>query len=291
MCPHAEGNADGPHGCARPLFRRLERARWRRCRRRAHRRRHVRGPDDRRSAPRRRARRERRRSRRRFPGPALRHRDRRAHERHVRRRGVAHARHEHGCHADGPGHRRHRRPSRRRTSSPTTPTPTGSARWSATSTPGSCSATRPAGTSQPGRHRSVPQVRTRHSRRHRPRNDPGRVHGDLDRGGARRLPALNEATEKIVVDLLENPGYLGTCFATVGKRNWTFSAWENVEAAESALSRGAHAQAMALARSGGIGKNARGLTSIWKPERLNNYVVPAQGGSSTSPSSKGNGSS
>ena len=92
-------------------------------------------------------------------------------------------------------------------------------------------------------------------------------------------PALNEATETIVVDLLENPGYLGTCFAQVGKRNWTFSAWESVEAAESALSRGAHAQAMNLARSGGIGKNARGLTSIWKPERLNNYVVPAQGGS------------
>ena len=92
-------------------------------------------------------------------------------------------------------------------------------------------------------------------------------------------PALNEATEKIVVDLLENPGYLGTCFATVGKRNWTFSAWESVEVAESALSRGAHAQAMELARTGGIGKNARGLTSIWKPERLNNYVVPAQGGS------------
>jgi steroid delta-isomerase-like uncharacterized protein len=92
-------------------------------------------------------------------------------------------------------------------------------------------------------------------------------------------PALNEATEKIVVDLLENPGYLGTCFATVGKRNWTFSAWESVEVAEAALGRGGHAQAMQLARSGGIGKNARGLTSFWKPERLNNYVVPAQGGS------------
>jgi steroid delta-isomerase-like uncharacterized protein len=91
--------------------------------------------------------------------------------------------------------------------------------------------------------------------------------------------ALNEATEKIVVELLENPGYLGTCFATVGKRNWTFSAWESVEVAEAALSRGAHAQAMHLARAGGIGKNANGLTSLWKPERLNNYVAPAQGGS------------
>jgi steroid delta-isomerase-like uncharacterized protein len=92
-------------------------------------------------------------------------------------------------------------------------------------------------------------------------------------------PALQEATEKIVVDLLENPGYLGTYFVTVGKRNGTISAWESVEAAEAALHRGAHAQAMQLAREGGIGRNARGLTSIWAPERLNNFVLPAQGGS------------
>ncbi len=65
----------------------------------------------------------------------------------------------------------------------------------------------------------------------------------------------------------------------VGKRNGTFSPWESVEAAEAALHRGAHAQAMQLAREGGIGQGARGLTSIWKPERLNNVVVPAQGGS------------
>jgi len=92
-------------------------------------------------------------------------------------------------------------------------------------------------------------------------------------------PALQEATEKIVVEQLENPAYLGTCFVTVGKRNGTFSAWESVEAAEAALHRGAHAQAMQLAREGGIGHGARGLTSIWRPERLNNVVVPAQGGS------------
>ncbi len=92
-------------------------------------------------------------------------------------------------------------------------------------------------------------------------------------------PALAEATEKIVVDLLENPGYLGSCFTIVGKRNFTFSAWESVEVAEAALSRGAHAQAMQLARAGGIGKDAHGLTSIWKPERLNDHMVPAQTGS------------
>jgi steroid delta-isomerase-like uncharacterized protein len=90
------------------------------------------------------------------------------------------------------------------------------------------------------------------------------------------VTALNDATEKIVVDLLENPGYLGTCFAIVGKRNFTFSAWESVEVAEAAVGRGAHKQAMELMRSGGLGKNAHGLTSIWTPERLNNYVTPAQ---------------
>ena len=36
---------------------------------------------------------------------------------------------------------------------------------------------------------------------------------------------------------------------------------------------------MSLARNGGVGKNAQGLTSLWKPERLNNFVTPAQGGS------------
>jgi steroid delta-isomerase-like uncharacterized protein len=90
-------------------------------------------------------------------------------------------------------------------------------------------------------------------------------------------PALNDATEKIIVDLLENPAYLGTCFAIVGKRNWTFSAWESVDAAETALARGAHAQAQRLMREGAIGERARGLTSIWQPVRLNHAVVPAQG--------------
>jgi len=89
--------------------------------------------------------------------------------------------------------------------------------------------------------------------------------------------ALNDATEKIVTDLLEYPPYLGTCFATIGKRNWTFSAWESVEAAEAAVSRSAHAQAQQLMRDGGLGEHARGITSIWRPVRLNHEVRPAQG--------------
>jgi steroid delta-isomerase-like uncharacterized protein len=90
-------------------------------------------------------------------------------------------------------------------------------------------------------------------------------------------PALNDATEKIIVELLENPSYLGSCIATVGTRNWTFSAWESVDGAETALSRGAHAQAKELMRSGGVGETARGVTSIWQPVRLNHAVLPAQG--------------
>ena len=76
--------------------------------------------------------------------------------------------------------------------------------------------------------------------------------------------------------MVENPAYLGTCFVTVGKRNWTFSVWESVEAAETAVSGGAHKQARALMRGGGVGKTARGLTSIWQPVRLNHVVWPAQ---------------
>jgi steroid delta-isomerase-like uncharacterized protein len=89
--------------------------------------------------------------------------------------------------------------------------------------------------------------------------------------------AVTEATEKIVAELFGNPGYLGTCFVNVGTRSWSFTAWESVEVAESALGRGAHAQAKRMAQTNGFGENARGLTSIWKPERLNNYLVPTQG--------------
>ena len=90
-------------------------------------------------------------------------------------------------------------------------------------------------------------------------------------------PALQAATEAIVAEQLGREGYLGTCFVVIGKRNYTISAWESVEYAESATGQGAHAQAMRLARAGGVGEDARALTSIWKPERLNNFVYPAKG--------------
>ena len=80
---------------------------------------------------------------------------------------------------------------------------------------------------------------------------------------------LNDATISVVMEQLGNDGYLGSCFATLGRRNYTFTAWESVEAAKAALHTGAHAAAMRLAKSGGTGDNAFGITSIWKPEVLN----------------------
>jgi steroid delta-isomerase-like uncharacterized protein len=90
------------------------------------------------------------------------------------------------------------------------------------------------------------------------------------------VPALQAATEPIIAEQLGNEGYLGSCFLSVGKRNYTLTAWKSVEYAESALGRGAHAQAMEFMRGGGVGKDARGLTSIWKPERLNPFKYQAR---------------
>ena len=80
---------------------------------------------------------------------------------------------------------------------------------------------------------------------------------------------LFEATTSVVMEQLGNDGYLGSCLATIGRRNYTFTAWESVEAAKAALHSGAHGAAMRLAKSGGVGDNAFGITSIWKPEVLN----------------------
>ena len=80
---------------------------------------------------------------------------------------------------------------------------------------------------------------------------------------------LIDATTDIVMEQLGNEAYLGSCLATIGRRNYTFSAWESVEAARTALKGGAHGEAMRLANRGGIGENARGVTSIWSAEVLN----------------------
>jgi steroid delta-isomerase-like uncharacterized protein len=93
---------------------------------------------------------------------------------------------------------------------------------------------------------------------------------------------LIDATTGIVMEQLGNDGYLGSCLATIGRRNYTFTAWESVEAAKAALRRGAHREAMRLFQSGALGANATGTTSIWKPEVLNGIFRPGPGRSDLS---------
>jgi len=86
---------------------------------------------------------------------------------------------------------------------------------------------------------------------------------------------LIDATTAIVMEQLANDGYLGSCFATVGRRNYTFTAWTSAEAAQVALRGDAHTSAMKLAQTGGLGDNARGVTSLWAPVFLNGVFNPA----------------
>jgi steroid delta-isomerase-like uncharacterized protein len=87
--------------------------------------------------------------------------------------------------------------------------------------------------------------------------------------------ALVDATTAIVTDLLGDDDYLGSCLATVGRDNFTLSAWTSADAARRALHGGAHADAMRLAHADGIGEAARGVTSIWEPVVVNRVFTPA----------------
>jgi steroid delta-isomerase-like uncharacterized protein len=91
--------------------------------------------------------------------------------------------------------------------------------------------------------------------------------------------ALIDATTGIVMEQLGNDGYLGACFATIGRRNYTFTAWESVQAAKAALRSGAHRDAMRMVKGGGLGANAVGITSIWAPEVLNGIFRVGSGNS------------
>jgi hypothetical protein len=87
------------------------------------------------------------------------------------------------------------------------------------------------------------------------------------------------ATGEVVMEQLGNEAYLGSCFATIGRRNYTFTAWRSVADAKSALRQGAHRAAMKLAKGGDLGANAFGVTSIWAPEVLNGIFHTSGGGS------------
>jgi steroid delta-isomerase-like uncharacterized protein len=98
----------------------------------------------------------------------------------------------------------------------------------------------------------------------------------IDVDSEHQFTVVNSTTD-IIVEQLRNEGYLGSCLATVGRRNFTFTAWESVEAAKKALRGGAHAQAMRMFLNGELGETARGVTSIWTPERLNGLVRASTG--------------
>ena len=87
---------------------------------------------------------------------------------------------------------------------------------------------------------------------------------------------LADAATDIVMEQVGNDDYLGTCFAIIGRRNYTFTAWASVQAAKAALHAGAHREAMRMVKTGGLGANAVGTTSIWKPEVLNGIFHPGQ---------------
>jgi len=86
--------------------------------------------------------------------------------------------------------------------------------------------------------------------------------------------SLTDATTAIILEQHGNEDYLGTCFATIGRRNYTFTAWTSPEAAQEALRGEAHTSAMKLAQTGGIGTTARGVTSAWTPHFQNGIFRP-----------------
>lgn len=90
------------------------------------------------------------------------------------------------------------------------------------------------------------------------------------------FPTLMESTTAIVMEQLGNTGYLGSCFASIGNRHLTFTAWESTEAARRALQGGAHAAAMRLANGGGLGAEAQGVTSVWEPVRMNDVFAASK---------------
>jgi steroid delta-isomerase-like uncharacterized protein len=94
---------------------------------------------------------------------------------------------------------------------------------------------------------------------------------DID---AEHHPSLVEHTRAIVTEQLGNDDYLGSFLATVGRRNYTFTAWASADAAQEALRGHAHTTAMKMAQTGGFGDNAFGVTSVWQPLHLNGVFNP-----------------
>jgi steroid delta-isomerase-like uncharacterized protein len=77
---------------------------------------------------------------------------------------------------------------------------------------------------------------------------------------------VNDLTEKIVTELMGQDGYLGSVFATGGGRQYTFTAWRDVDAV-TGMGQTAHRDAMRGFNAGTLG--TRLMTSVWEPVRLN----------------------
>ena len=77
---------------------------------------------------------------------------------------------------------------------------------------------------------------------------------------------VNDFTEKIVTELMGQDGYLGSVFATGGGRQYTFTAWRDVEAV-TGIRQTVHRDAMRSFNAGTLA--TRVMTSVWEPVRLN----------------------
>jgi hypothetical protein len=105
--------------------------------------------------------------------------------------------------------------------------------------------------------------------------------------GEQQMPLIGAATG-VVMEQLGNEHYLGTCFATVGRRNYTFSAWTSPEAAQEALRGEAHAGA--ISRKPVVWATTSAASRACGPRRSSTACSAPAPPPPTSPSSEANGS-
>ncbi len=91
---------------------------------------------------------------------------------------------------------------------------------------------------------------------------------------------VDELANSIVEGIVAQPGYLGSVFATISGRKYTFTAWRDADAVEGMRST-PHRHAMRRFNSGTLG--TRVMTSVWVPLRLNPVRVSTSEGECRSP--------
>jgi hypothetical protein len=82
-------------------------------------------------------------------------------------------------------------------------------------------------------------------------------------------------TRQIVTELLGTPGFIGWVGAVIGRRMFTFTAWETAEATAQLLDGGTHKEAMA--KFFGPELASEGQTGVWAPHHLNGVWVRCAG--------------